>query len=64
MKYVVAEEDFINTNQDKNLAAASTDTYQNMMIWRYALTLKVLMTIENKPIENHINEIIRLSSPK
>ena len=56
--------DFTGLDKEMNLAAISSVKYQNMIIWRRNLLNGVVNTIENEPIEGHINEIIRLTETK
>ncbi len=46
-----------------NMASRNTIKYQNMIISRRNFLQNVINTIEEEPIENHINEIIRLTQP-
>ncbi len=56
--------DYTNQNKEKNLEAMSSDKFQNMVIQRRNYFKGIINAIENEPIENHINEIIRLTAPK
>ena len=47
-----------------NLAARNSIKFQNMIITRRNNRKGVITAIEEEPIENHINEIIRLTQPK
>ena len=47
-----------------NLAARNTIKFQNMIITRRNNLRGIIRSIEEEPIENHINEIIRLTKPK
>jgi hypothetical protein len=57
---------FDYTGKDKamNLATRNTIKFQNMIITRRGKIRGVIEAIEGEPIENHINEIIRLTKPK
>ena len=47
-----------------NLAARNTIKFQNMIITRRNNLRGIIRSIEKEPMENHINEIIRLTQPK
>ena len=47
-----------------NLATRNTIKFQNMIITRRNYLRGVIKSIEDEPMENHINEIIRLTKPK
>jgi len=47
-----------------NLEGLNTIKFQNFIIGRRNTIQGVIKTIEEEPIENHINEIIRLPAPK
>jgi hypothetical protein len=55
--------DYTGKDKERNLAARTTITYQNMVIGRRNHLRGVIQAIEGEPIENHINEIIRLTQP-
>ena len=55
--------DYTGKDQEKNLTARTTITFQNIIIGRRNHLRNVIDAIENEPIENHINEIIRLTQP-
>ena len=42
----------------------NTIKFQNMIITRRNYLRGVIKSIEDEPMENHINEIIRLTKPK
>ena len=46
-----------------NRAARNSIKFQNMTISRKGYIKGVVRAIEKEPIENHINEIIRLTEP-
>ena len=46
-----------------NISARTTIKFQNLIIARRNYLRGVIKAIEEKPIENHINEIIRLTQP-
>jgi hypothetical protein len=58
--------EFDSTGKDTemNMEARTTIKYQNMIIGRRNHLRGVIKAIEGEPIENHINEIIRLTAPK
>ena len=47
-----------------NLAARNSIKFQNMIITRRDNLRGIISAIEEEPIENRINEIIRLTQPK
>ena len=47
-----------------NLAARNSIKFQNMIITRRNNIRGIIKAIEEEPIENHINEIVRLTKPK
>tara|TARA_R110000744_G_scaffold363618_1_gene471957 strand:+ start:23 stop:733 length:711 start_codon:yes stop_codon:yes gene_type:complete len=57
---------FDSTGKDTamNLATRNTIKFQNMIITRRYYLRLVIKSIEDEPMENHINEIIRLTKPK
>ena len=56
--------DYTQKDTAMNLAARNSIKFQNMIITRRNLIRGVIKAIEEEPIENHINEIIRLTQPK
>ena len=56
--------DYTQKDTAMNLAARNTIKFQNMIITRRNYIRGVIKAIEEEPIENHINEIIRLTQPK
>ena len=56
---------FDTTGKDTamNLATRNTIKFQNMIITRRNNIRGIIRAIEDEPIENHINEIIRLTEP-
>jgi hypothetical protein len=55
--------DYTEKDTEMNMAARTTKKYQNMIIGRRNHLRGVIKAIEGEPIENHINEIIRLTQP-
>jgi Family of unknown function (DUF6090) len=55
--------DFTLKDSEMNLAARNTIKFQNMIITRRNNLRGIIKSIEEEPIENHINEIIRLTQP-
>lgn len=55
--------DYTGKDTEMNLAARNTIKFQNMIITRRDNLRGVIQAIEEEPIENHINEIIRLTQP-
>ena len=47
-----------------NLSARNSIKFQNMIITRKNNLKGIIRSIEEEPMENHINEIIRLTQPK
>ena len=56
--------DYTLKDTEMNLAARNSIKFQNMIITRRDNLRGVIQAIEEEPIENHINEIIRLTHPK
>jgi hypothetical protein len=56
--------DYTLKDTEMNLAARNSIKFQNMIITRRDNLRGVIRAIEEEPIENHINEIIRLTEPK
>lgn len=56
--------DFTLKDTEMNLTARNTVKFQNMFITRRNNLRRLIKAIEEEPIENHINEIIRLTQPK
>jgi hypothetical protein len=56
--------DYTRKDTAMNLATRNTIKFQNMIITRRDNIRGIIYSIENEPIENHINEIIRLTQPK
>ena len=56
--------DFTEKNYTMNLEVASSIKYQNLRILLRNASLGILNAIKEEPIENHINEIVRLTKPK
>jgi hypothetical protein len=56
---------FDSTGKDSamNLATRNTIKFQNMITTRRYYLRLVIKSIEDEPMENHINEIIRLTKP-
>ena len=55
--------DYTGKFTEMNLAVRKTKKFQNMIIFRRNLIRAIVTVIEEEPIENHINEIIRLTQP-
>ena len=56
--------DYTGKDKERNLAARTTITFQNMVIGRRNHLRGVIKAIQEEPIEHQINEIIRLTQPK
>lgn len=61
--YLIEVFDYTGKNREMALAGISTVKYQNMVINRRNYLRNIIEAIEEEPIENHINEIIRLTQP-
>ena len=55
--------DYTLEDTEMNLVARNSIKFQNMIITRRDNIRGIINAIENEPIENHINEIIRLTQP-
>ncbi len=62
--YLIEVFDYTGNNREMALAGISTIKYQNMIINRRAYLRNIVEAIEEEPIENHINEIVRLTNYK
>lgn len=62
--YMLEHIDFTEKNRAMNLTAVSSVQYQNMIIRLRARALGIVNAIKEEPIENHINEILRLTKPE
>jgi len=62
--YVREKFDFLGTDQEMIKDAFSSIRTQNMVVSRRDNVREIIKAIEEEPIENHINEIIRLTKPK
>jgi len=62
--YIIEVFDYTGKDREMGLAGISTIKYQNMVINRRNYLRGIIKAIEEEPIENHINEIIRLTEPK
>jgi hypothetical protein len=56
--------DYTRKDKDMNLAARNSIKFQNMIITRRDNLRGLIRAIEEEPIGNHINEIVRLTKPK
>ena len=61
--YLRDVQDLTGKDTVMNMASRNTIKYQNMVIARRNFLQNLINTIEEEPIENHINEIIRLTQP-
>jgi Family of unknown function (DUF6090) len=61
--YMLEVFDYTGNNRAMGLATLSTIKYQNMVINRRAYLRGIVKAIKEEPIENHIDEIIRLTGP-
>jgi len=62
--FLVDNLDYTLNNQEMNRAVTSSVKFQNLVIWRRNSLNGIIKAIRDEPIENHINEIIRLTQPK
>jgi hypothetical protein len=62
--YFRNEFDYTGKDKERNLDALNTRIFQNLIIGRRNHIRGVIKAIEEEPIENHINEIVRLTKPK
>ena len=62
--YVREKFDFLGRDQEMIKNAFSSIRTQNMLVSRRDNVRGIIKAIEEEPIENHINEIIRLTQPK
>ena len=61
--YLRDVQDLTGKDTAMNMASRNTIKFQNMIITRRNFLRNVIKAIEEEPIENHINEIIRLTQP-
>jgi len=61
--YLIEVFDYTGKDTEMGLKGISTVKYQNMVINRRNYLREIIKAIEEEPIENHINEIIRLTEP-
>ena len=61
--YLTDVSDYTGKDTAMNMAVSNTIKFQNMTIVRRNYLHNLIKTIEEEPIENHINEIIRLTQP-
>ena len=62
--YLIEVFDYTGKDREMGLKEMSTVKYQNMVINRRNYLRNIIEATEEEPIENHINEIIRLTEPK
>lgn len=62
--YLIDIFDYTGKDKEIGLKGISTLKYQNMVINRRNYLRNVIKAIEEEPLENHINQIIRLTEPK
>ncbi len=62
--YLIEVFDYTGEDTEMGLKGMSTIKFQNMYINRRNYLRNIIKAIEEEPIENHINEIIRLTEPK
>jgi hypothetical protein len=62
--YLIDVFDYTGKDTEMGLKGMSTVKFQNMYINRRNYFRAIIKAIEEEPIENHINQIIRLTEPK
>jgi uncharacterized protein DUF6090 len=61
--YLLENSDWAGKNREMNIKALSSIIFRNHIKAKRALMNEIIRSIKEKPIENHINEIIRLTQP-
>ncbi|UAM99091.1 hypothetical protein K8354_04500 [Polaribacter litorisediminis] len=62
--YILENSDWAGKNREMNMKVLSSIKFRNHIMAKRALMHGIIKSIEEEPIENHINEIIRLTEPK
>ena len=62
--YLLENSDWAGKNREMNIKALSSIKFRNHIKAKRALMNEIIESIKEKPIENHINEIIRLTQPE
>ena len=61
--YLLENSDWAGKNREMNIKALSSIKFRNHIKAKRALMNGIIESIKEKPIENHINEIVRLTQP-
>ena len=61
--YLLENSDWAGKNRKMNTKALSSIKFRNHIMAKRALMNGIIESIKEKPIENHINEIVRLTQP-
>ena len=61
--YILEYSDWAGKNREMNIKALSSIKFRNYIMAKRALMNGIIKSIEEEPIENHINEIVRLTQP-
>ena len=61
--YLLENSDWAGKNREMNIKALSSIKFRNHIMAKRALMNGIIESIKEKPIENHINEIVRLTQP-
>jgi hypothetical protein len=61
--YLLEYSDWAGKNREMNTKALASIKFRNHVMAKRALMNEIIKSIKEKPIENHINEIIRLTQP-
>lgn len=62
--YILQNSDWAGKNREMNSKVLSSINFRNHIMAKRALMYGIIKAIEEKHLENHINEIIRLTQPK
>jgi Family of unknown function (DUF6090) len=62
--YLLENSDWAGKNTEMNIKALSSIKFRNHIMAKRALMNEIVESIKEKPVENHINEIVRLTQPK
>ncbi|MFY0629550.1 MAG: hypothetical protein JXR05_04155 [Flavobacteriaceae bacterium] len=59
--YIINNGDFANLNSPKNFKLITTPKFKNLTERHIFYLRNILRSIKNEPLQNHLNEIVRLS---
>ena len=62
--FILENSDWAGKNREMNIKVLSSIKFRNHIMAKRALMNGIIKSIEEEPLENHINEIIRLTQPK